>query len=63
MKVRELIKTLEADGWRLDRWHGGSHRQYKHPTKPNVVTVSGKESADVKPGTLSDILRTAGLKK
>ncbi|MGI8857738.1 MAG: type II toxin-antitoxin system HicA family toxin [Thermomicrobiales bacterium] len=63
MKVRELIKLLESDGWRLDRWHGGSHRQYKHPTKSNVVTVSGKESADIKPGTLSDILRTAGLKK
>ncbi len=63
MKVRELIRVLESDGWYLDRWRGGSHRQYKHPTKPNVVSVSGKESADVKPGTLNGILRTAGLKE
>jgi predicted RNA binding protein YcfA (HicA-like mRNA interferase family) len=33
MKVRQVIKRIEADGWRLVRQRG-SHRQYKHPTKP-----------------------------
>lgn len=62
MKVREVIKRLEADGWRLDRMRG-SHRQYKHPTKPNVVTVAGKESEDMTVGTLHEIWRKAGLKE
>lgn len=41
MKVREVIKLLEADGWFLARTRG-SHRQFNHPTKPGTVTVSGK---------------------
>jgi predicted RNA binding protein YcfA (HicA-like mRNA interferase family) len=38
MKVREVIRMLEQDGWYLDRTRG-SHRQYKHPKKPGLVTV------------------------
>jgi len=41
----------------------GSHRQFHHPTKPGMVTVSGKKSLDVPPGTLSSALEQAGLKK
>lgn len=59
---REVIKRLEADGWRLDRMRG-SHRQYKHPAKPNVMTVAGKESEDMPVGTLHEIWRKAGLKE
>jgi len=33
LKVRDVIKRLEQDGWRLDRTKGG-HRQFRHPTKP-----------------------------
>lgn len=62
MKVREVINLLEADGWWLDRMHG-SHRQYKHPTNPHVVTVPGKESDDIPTGTLHNILRKSGLKE
>lgn len=62
MKVRDVIKRLEADGWKLDRTKG-SHRQFKHPAKPNVVTVAGKESVDVPIGTLNEIWRKAGLKE
>lgn len=62
MKVRELIKQLEADGWRHVRTKG-SHRQFKHPVKPGTVTVAGKPSLDVPPGTLNSILKSAGLKK
>ncbi len=43
MKVRDILRALEADGWQLVRT-SGSHRQFKHATKKGVVTVSGKES-------------------
>jgi predicted RNA binding protein YcfA (HicA-like mRNA interferase family) len=59
MKVRAVIKLIEADGWRLVR-QTGSHRQFHHPTKPGTVTVAGKPSIDVPQGTLVSILRQAG---
>lgn len=62
MKVRAIIRTLEEDGWYLDRTKG-DHRQFKHPTKKGLVTVAGKMSVDVPPGTLNSILKQAGLKK
>jgi predicted RNA binding protein YcfA (HicA-like mRNA interferase family) len=61
VKVRDVIKLIEADGWRIDR-QTGSHRQYRHPTKPGTVTVAGKPGSDLKPGTLVSVLRQAGLK-
>jgi predicted RNA binding protein YcfA (HicA-like mRNA interferase family) len=61
MKVRDVIKMLEQDGWYLDRTRG-SHRQYKHPRKPGLVTVPGKPGDDLGPGTLNSILRQAGKK-
>ena len=61
MKVKELIELLEQDGWRQVRMRG-SHRQFRHPTKPGTVTVAGKLSADVPPGTLANALRQAGLR-
>jgi predicted RNA binding protein YcfA (HicA-like mRNA interferase family) len=62
MKVREILKLLEEDGWYLARTKG-SHRQFKHSSKPGTVTVAGKSGLDVPPGTLSSILKQAGLKK
>jgi predicted RNA binding protein YcfA (HicA-like mRNA interferase family) len=62
MKVKDVIKLLEGDGWYLVRTKG-SHRQFKHPSKPGLVTVSGKLSVDVPPGTLNSILKQAELKK
>jgi predicted RNA binding protein YcfA (HicA-like mRNA interferase family) len=62
MKVKEVIKLLQQDGWYLARTKG-SHRQFKHANKAGAVTVSGKESIDVPPGTLNSILKQAGLKK
>jgi Predicted periplasmic or secreted lipoprotein len=61
MKVKEIIKILENDGWHLVRTKG-SHRQFKHPIKRGAVTVAGKESIDIPPGTLNSILKQAGLK-
>ena len=62
MKVRELIRLLEENGWRLARTRG-SHRHFKHANKPGTVTVAGKTGVDVPPGTLNAILKQAGLKK
>ncbi|MBK9215513.1 MAG: type II toxin-antitoxin system HicA family toxin [Chloracidobacterium sp.] len=61
MKVKEMIRILERDGWRLERIRG-SHRQFKHPDKPGTVTLAGKESIEIPPGTLNSILKQAGLK-
>jgi predicted RNA binding protein YcfA (HicA-like mRNA interferase family) len=62
MKVKEILKLLEEGGWYLARTRG-SHRQLKHHNRPGTVTVSGKPSIDVPPGTLNSILKQAGLKK
>ena len=62
VKVAELVRLLEEDGWRLVRTKG-SHRQFKNPSKPGTVTVAGKPSLDIPPGTLNSILKQAGLKK
>jgi predicted RNA binding protein YcfA (HicA-like mRNA interferase family) len=62
MKVREVIRMLETDGWRLVRT-SGSHRQFQHPAKPGTVTVAGKLGADMPVGTLGSILKRAGLKR
>ncbi len=62
MKVGELIRLLEQHGWMLVRTRG-SHRQFKNPSKPGTVTVAGKPSLDIPPGTLGSILKQAGLKK
>jgi predicted RNA binding protein YcfA (HicA-like mRNA interferase family) len=61
MKVRDLIRMLEQDGWKHVRTRG-SHRQYHHPDKRGTVTVAGKSSLEVPRGTLNAILRQAGLK-
>ena len=62
MKVREVIRLLEADGWFLVTTRG-SHRQYKHPKKPGRVTVPGRVSDDVAVGTQSSIFKQAGWKE
>lgn len=61
-KVKELIALIEGDGWRLVR-QKGSHRQYHHTAKAGTVTVAGKDSIEVPPGTLNSVLKQAGLKK
>ncbi len=62
MKVREVIKMIQADGWFLVATRG-SHRQYKHPSKPGRVTIAGKPGDDLAPGTLNSILKQSGLKE
>jgi predicted RNA binding protein YcfA (HicA-like mRNA interferase family) len=62
MKIRDVIKMIEEDGWYLARTRG-SHQQYKHPTKSGLVTIAGKPSDDLATGTLNSIYKQAGLKK
>jgi predicted RNA binding protein YcfA (HicA-like mRNA interferase family) len=62
MKIRDLIETLERDGWIQVRTRG-SHRQFRHPSKPGTVTVAGKSAADIPAGTLGSVLKQAGLRK
>lgn len=62
MKVRDAIRMIEEDGWFIVATRG-SHRQYKHATKPGRVTIAGKPSEDLAPGTLNSILKQAGLKE
>jgi predicted RNA binding protein YcfA (HicA-like mRNA interferase family) len=61
MKVRDVIRLLEREGWFLVATRG-SHRQYKHPVRRGRVTVAGKPSDDLAPGTLNSILKQSGLK-
>ena len=61
MKVRDVIKLIEADGWGLVSTRG-SHRQFKHPFKKGRVTVAGKPDLDLHPKTLKSVLKQAGLK-
>lgn len=62
MKVSEVLRMLHEDGWFLAATRG-SHRQFKHPSKPGRVTVPGRPSDDLAAGTLNSILKQAGLKK
>ncbi len=61
MKIREVIKRLEDEDWKIVR-QKGSHRQYRKVGNPNVVTVAGKPSTDMKPGIYSSIAQKAGWK-
>jgi predicted RNA binding protein YcfA (HicA-like mRNA interferase family) len=61
VKVRQAIRLIEDDGWRLIRIRG-SHRQFRHPEKQGLVTIAGKPSADLTRATAASILRQAGLR-
>lgn len=62
MKVRDVLRMIEQDGWFLVATRG-SHRQFKHLSKAGRVTVAGKPSDDLAPGTLESILKQSGLKE
>ncbi|MDR3719469.1 MAG: type II toxin-antitoxin system HicA family toxin [Bryobacteraceae bacterium] len=59
--VRQLIRLLERNGW-IQLRVKGSHRQFRHFSKPLVITVPGNEGRELASGTLNDILKKAGLK-
>ena len=61
MKVRDVIRLIENDGWRMVA-QKGSHRQFKYHVKPVRVTIAGALSDELAPGTLNSILKQARLK-
>jgi predicted RNA binding protein YcfA (HicA-like mRNA interferase family) len=62
VKVREIIRLIEEDGWYLVSARG-SHRRLEHPSNPGRVTLAGKPSDDLAPGTLNSIRKQAGLQE
>ena len=62
MKIRDVIKLIEADGWYLVVTKG-SHRQYKHPSKSGRVTIAGHPGDDLAPGTLNSIFKQAQVQR
>jgi predicted RNA binding protein YcfA (HicA-like mRNA interferase family) len=59
MKSREVIRRLEANGWKEVR-QSGSHKQFRHPDIKGVVTVPHPK-ADLPTGTLKSIEKQSGL--
>jgi predicted RNA binding protein YcfA (HicA-like mRNA interferase family) len=62
MKIRDVIKIIEEDGW-FQVYQKGSHRQYKHARKKGRVTIAGHPGDDLAPGTLNSVFKQAGIKK
>ncbi len=62
MKVRDIIKRIEEDGWYLVRIRG-DHRHYKHSRKKGIVTIAGHPNKDMPAGTLASVLKQAQLEK
>jgi len=62
VKVRDIIKVIEADGW-YPLITMGSHRQYKHAVKEGRVTIAGHPNDDLAPGTLNSIMKQSKLKE
>lgn len=61
VKIRDAIKMIEKEGWFIVRTRG-SHRQFKHKIKKGLVTIAGKPSDELAPGTLNSVMKQAGLK-
>jgi predicted RNA binding protein YcfA (HicA-like mRNA interferase family) len=59
MKNGDPIRDLEKDGWILDRARG-SHRVFKHPTKPGLVVVPHPRK-DLGAGLAAAVRKQAGL--
>lgn len=60
LKVRDVIRLIERDGWVQVRI-SGSHRQFRHPTKRGTVTIAGHPARDMPLGTMKSVMKQAGL--
>ena len=62
MKVRDIIKRIEEDGWYLVGIRG-DRRHYKHTKKKNIITIAGHSGKDIPIGTLLQVLKQAQIEK
>lgn len=60
MKSAEVVKLIQAHGWRLVRI-SGSHHHFRHAERAGLVTIPHPKQ-NLPPGTLNSILKQAGLK-
>jgi predicted RNA binding protein YcfA (HicA-like mRNA interferase family) len=61
LTARDVRRIVMAGGWELVRNSGSSHDQFKHPDKPNVVTIADHGAKSIPCGTLRSIFEAAGL--
>ena len=59
MKVRDIIKEVQSQGWVMDKRTGTNHRKFTHPVLKGYVIVSGNPGDDLPTGTLAGIRRQA----
>ena len=52
MKINKIIKSLQSNGWYLDR-QKCSNRQFKNGNIKGLVTIAGKLSDEINKGTLN----------
>ena len=62
VKVRDVIKCIEADGWYLVTIKG-DHRQFKHTKKRGRVTVSGQLGKEMPTGTLFSVFKQVQIER
>ena len=60
MRSRDIIRMIEAEGWREVR-QTGSHRHFRHADRPGTVTVPHPK-AEMAIGTVKSIERQSGVK-
>lgn len=60
MRSGQVIKKIEADGW-FEVRQAGSHKQFRHPSKPGTVTVPHPK-AEMAIGTLKSIEKQSGVR-
>ena len=61
MTSREIVEILERDGW-FSIGQTGSHRKFRHPTKPGLIVVPMHAGKGLGKGLEHSILKKAGLK-
>ena len=60
MRLPELIRRLEDDGWARVRLRG-PHRQYIHPVKPGLLTIRRHLTHELSPDAVLNVLLQAGM--
>ncbi len=62
MKASELEKLILKNGWRFEREGKGSHKIYKHPDYPYIISIPFHSKKDLGIGLLNTLMKQAGLR-